>query len=123
VTDSENKGIIAAIHEIELRLTERLTRIEAEASAWRKTHDDLKADIERVSVDAKTAAAAVATTQAAETLRINTRMQEIADTSQRRSQEVADDCLRTTTRLSFGLVIVSILAAGRLAINIFQFFT
>jgi len=111
MTDGENRTIISAIHEIELRLTERLTRIEAEASAWRKTHDDLKADIERVSDDARDAAAAVAKTQAADSLRVSTELRRVENDSNARTQ-----------RLTIGLVVVSILAIGRLGVNIFQMF-
>lgn len=112
MTESGDKEVINLLHAIEVRFTERLTRIEAEASAWRTTHNELRIDIERVSTEAKDAARALALTQAADSLRTSDRIQNVSDQNAKSEQ-----------RLTIGLVIVAMAAVGRMAVNLFQYFS
>jgi len=109
MSPSEEQSVIGALHAMEVRFTERLARIEAEASAWRKTHNELRGDIQRVEDNAKESAKAVALIQAADKQALLTEILRIDKSG-----------VSTVHRLTIGVIVIGLIAAGRLGVNIFQ---
>jgi hypothetical protein len=98
VTTHDQDSILAALHQMEVRFTDRLARIEAEAKAWRTQHNDLRAAIKQVDDSAKSAAQTLALTQAVDAKTVASALQ----------------------RLTLGLVVVGIMAAGRVGMDVFR---
>ena len=58
MTSSEEDGVISALHAMELRFTERLTRVETEAKQWRTTYGGLQAAITALATESRAGIAA-----------------------------------------------------------------
>lgn len=47
--DESNRNVIDTLHQMELRMSERLVRVETELREWRKESDRLRASDEKIS--------------------------------------------------------------------------